>query len=96
MTSATMKEWGIRAVTILLAACPCQIILAVPIPTVCTITKAAKLGALIKGGTHLENLAVVDVVAFDKTGTLTEGRFQVLNEHVMQGANRCHTSCQIL
>ena len=83
-----MKEWGVRAVTVLLAACPCQIIMAVPIPTVCSITKAVKFGALIKGGSYLESLADVDVIAFDKTGTLTEGRFQVLNEHVLEKSNR--------
>ena len=83
-----MKEWGIRALTMMLAACPCQIIMAAPIPTVSSITKALKLGVLVKGGTYLENLAEVDVMVFDKTGTLTEGRFQVLKEYALEEVNR--------
>ena len=53
--------------------------MSVPMPMVCGITAAAKNGALVKGGTHMETLAGIKTVAFDKTGTLTEGRFKVVN-----------------
>ena len=63
---------------VLLIACPCALVMAVPMPMVCGMTTAAKNGSLVKGGTHMEALASINAIAFDKTGTLTEGRFQVL------------------
>ena len=63
----------------LLVACPCALVMSVPIPMVCGITTAAKNGALIKSGNDMELLAGVEAIAFDKTGTLTEGRFKVVN-----------------
>ena len=83
LTEKDIETWGKRALIILVVACPCALIMAVPIPMVCGITQAAHMGALIKGGTFLERLAKVKLIAFDKTGTLTEGRFQVLNEKVV-------------
>jgi len=76
-----MREWGIRALIILVVACPCSIIMAAPIAMISGITNAAKNGALIKGSMHLEMLSMINLVAFDKTGTLTEGRFQVIKEY---------------
>jgi Cd2+/Zn2+-exporting ATPase len=42
---------------------------------------AARSGLLVRGGSHLESLAKVKVLAMDKTGTLTEGHFRVLDVH---------------
>ena len=58
-------------------ACPCAIVIAAPIPSVCTIATAARHGVLIKGSSVVENLGVVDRLATDKTGTLTRGYFSV-------------------
>ena len=77
--SHDLKEWGLRALVILVIACPCALIMSTPIAVVCGITAAARKGALIKGGVHLETLARLQVLAFDKTGTLTEGKFQVVD-----------------
>ena len=62
-----------RAVAVLVVATPCPLILAVPISLVAGMSRAAKVGAVIKGGATLEKLARVDAVLLDKTGTLTYG-----------------------
>ena len=77
--SQELGEWGKRALVILLIACPCALVMSTPIAVVCGITAAARKGALIKGGVHLETLARLKFLAFDKTGTLTEGKFQVVD-----------------
>lgn len=77
--SQELKEWGRRALVLLVIACPCALLMSSPIAVVCSITAAARKGALIKGGVHLETLAQLQVLAFDKTGTLTEGKFQVVD-----------------
>ena len=78
--SQELKQWSIRALVILVIACPCALVMSTPIAVVCSITAAARKGALIKGGVHLETLAQLKVLAFDKTGTLTEGKFQVVDK----------------
>ena len=62
-----------RAVAVLVAATPCPLILAVPIAIVAGLSRAAKVGAVIKGGAILELLARTETVLLDKTGTLTHG-----------------------
>lgn len=64
----------VRAVTVLLVACPCALALAVPIAVVGAIGNAGKRGILIKGGAFVERLQKADAVVFDKTGTLTYGK----------------------
>lgn len=62
-----------RAIAVLVAATPCPLILAVPIAVVSGLSRAAKHGAIIKGGAILEMLGRTEVVLLDKTGTLTHG-----------------------
>ncbi len=66
--------WLARAVVFVVAAAPCALVISVPITLVATLGTAARRGVLIKGGTYVEQLATVKVVALDKTGTLTRGR----------------------
>ena len=67
-----------RTVTVLLVACPCALSIAVPVAVAGTIGNASMNAIIIKGGTHIEKLKDVDMVAFDKTGTLTAGQPKVV------------------
>jgi heavy metal translocating P-type ATPase len=58
---------------VLVAACPCALVLAAPAVAIAAIATASRHGILIKGTAFLENLADVSSVVFDKTGTLTTG-----------------------
>jgi Cd2+/Zn2+-exporting ATPase len=58
----------------LTAASPCALAIGTPAAVLSGIARAARIGVLVKGGVHLENLGRVQVVAFDKTGTLTSGK----------------------
>jgi heavy metal translocating P-type ATPase len=68
-----------RTVTVLLVACPCALAIAVPVAVAGTIGNASMNGIIIKGGTHIEKLKDVKLVAFDKTGTLTIGEPKVVD-----------------
>ncbi len=58
---------------VLVAACPCALVLAAPATAIAAIAVAGRHGILIKGTAFLENLADVTSIIFDKTGTLTTG-----------------------
>ena len=66
--------WLMRALQMLVIACPCALVISTPVTVVSALTNAAARGVLIKGGSTLEMLGRVQVLAFDKTGTLTVGK----------------------
>ena len=67
-----------RAMTLLVVASPCALVISIPATIVSAVSNGARRGVLFKGGAHLDALASVRVMAFDKTGTLTLGRPEVV------------------
>ncbi len=67
-----------RAMTLLVVASPCALVLSIPSAILAAIAWGARHGVLFRGGAAIEKLAEVDVVALDKTGTLTTGELAVV------------------
>ncbi|MGI4950791.1 MAG: heavy metal translocating P-type ATPase [Janthinobacterium lividum] len=80
LAAATWLATGNTAATlaVLVASCPCALVLAAPATAIAAIAVAARHGILIKGAAFLEQLAEVTSVVFDKTGTLTTGELTLL------------------
>ncbi|MDR1388141.1 MAG: heavy metal translocating P-type ATPase [Propionibacteriaceae bacterium] len=77
-----------RAMVVLVAASPCALAISTPAAVVSAIARAARAGALVKGGAALEALGRVQAMAFDKTGTLTWGQSQLTEVVAAAGVER--------
>ncbi len=75
----------VRWLAVMVVATPCPLILAVPVAIIAGVSRAARIGVLIKGGGALEVLANVGTVVIDKTGTLTHGRATLSAIHARAG-----------
>lgn len=75
------ETWIYRALTFLVASCPCALVISIPLSFFAGIGGASKAGVLVKGSNYLETLSQVHIVVFDKTGTLTQGVFEVNGIH---------------
>lgn len=73
-----------RALIVLVASCPCAIVISVPLAYFCAMGTASKFGAVIKGGKTVDSLAKANRVIFDKTGTLTDGEL-VIEDVILKG-----------
>jgi len=76
-----------RAMTLMVAASPCAVIISTPAAVLSAIASGGRQGVLFKGGEHVETAASIDAVAFDKTGTLTRGDTQLTDVFVRDGAS---------
>ncbi|MFF3890104.1 heavy metal translocating P-type ATPase [Streptomyces sp. NPDC001914] len=70
---------AVRAVAVLVVATPCPLLLAAPVAIVSGLSRASRLGVVVRGGGALENLGRARTLLLDKTGTLTAGRPRVLD-----------------
>lgn len=80
-TDAMWGQWLYRALSFLVASCPCALVISIPLSFFAGIGGASTQGILVKGSNYLEALSKTDYVVFDKTGTLTQGVFEVSAIH---------------
>ncbi len=78
---ADWSIWIYRALSFLVASCPCALVVSIPLSFFAGIGGAGKEGILVKGSNYLEALSQTDCIVFDKTGTLTQGVFEVTAIH---------------
>jgi len=71
------QDWLYRALIFLVVACPCGLVISIPLGYFGGIGAASKNGILLKGSDFLDQLRKLDTLYFDKTGTLTKGTFSV-------------------
>ena len=83
---ASWGVWVYRALTFLVASCPCALVISIPLSFCAGIGGASNAGVLVKGSNYLETLSQTRTVVFDKTGTLTQGVFEVngIHHHEME------------
>jgi cation-transporting P-type ATPase J len=76
----------LRAMTFMIVASPCAVVLATMPPLLSAIANAGRHGVLVKSAVVMERLGQVDAVALDKTGTLTEGTPRVTDIRPLTGS----------
>tara|TARA_Y100001001_G_scaffold154770_1_gene169882 strand:- start:267 stop:2552 length:2286 start_codon:yes stop_codon:yes gene_type:complete len=84
---AGLSEALVKAVAVLIIACPCAMGLATPTSIMVGAGRGAELGVLFRQGEALQGLSDVRVAAFDKTGTLTEGKPALTAIHTIETVN---------
>ncbi|KOV96102.1 heavy metal translocating P-type ATPase [Streptomyces sp. NRRL B-3648] len=82
---APLTDSLLRAMTFMIVASPCAVVLATMPPLLSAIANAGRHGVLVKSAVVMERLAQVDAVALDKTGTLTEGTPRVTDISPLPG-----------
>ena len=84
---AAFETTLLRAMTFMIVASPCAVVLATMPPLLAAIANAGRHGVLVKSAVALEELGKIDLVAFDKTGTLTVGTPRVAAVTVLNRAD---------
>ncbi len=83
-----LHHWLQQAITLLVIACPCALVISTPVAIYAAIGNASSRGALIKGGKYLEALAEVKAICLDKTRTITFGNPIVSHVIPLKGTSR--------
>lgn len=83
---ANLTDALLRAMTFMIVASPCAVVLATMPPLLSAIANAGRHGVLVKSAVVMERLGQVDAVALDKTGTLTEGTPRVADVRSLAGS----------
>ncbi|MEV0336021.1 heavy metal translocating P-type ATPase [Nocardia sp. NPDC050717] len=84
---ATLRDSLLRAMTFMIVASPCAVVLATMPPLLAAIANAGRHGVLVKSAVVMEQLGATTRVAFDKTGTLTRGTPELVEIHPLPGAS---------
>lgn len=82
------NHWLQQAITLLVIACPCALVISTPVAIYAAIGNASSKGALVKGGKYIEALASVNAIALDKTRTITFGNPIVSDVIPLNGTSR--------
>jgi len=82
------NHWLKQAVTLLVIACPCALVISTPVAIYAAIGNASAKGALVKGGKYIEALAEIKAIAVDKTRTITYGTPVVSDVFPLIGTSR--------
>ncbi len=82
------NHWLQQAITLLVIACPCALVISTPVAIYAAIGNASSKGALVKGGKYLEALATIKAIALDKTRTITFGNPIVSDVIPLNGTSR--------
>ena len=77
LLGGNFNEWFYKALVFLVTACPCALVISVPLGFFCGVGRASREGILIKSSDGLDSLNKLETIIFDKTGTITEGKFEV-------------------
>ncbi|MFE4546620.1 heavy metal translocating P-type ATPase [Streptomyces sp. NPDC056785] len=83
---AALQPTLLRAMTFMIVASPCAVVLATMPPLLSAIANAGRHGVLVKSAVVMERLGQVDAAALDKTGTLTEGTPKVTDIRPLVGS----------
>ncbi|MEU0001254.1 heavy metal translocating P-type ATPase [Streptomyces microflavus] len=83
---AELTDSLLRAMTFMIVASPCAVVLATMPPLLSAIANAGRHGVLVKSAVVMERLGQIDAVALDKTGTLTEGTPRVTDNRPLAGS----------
>ena len=82
------NQWLLQAITLLVIACPCALVISTPVAIYAAIGNASAKGALVKGGKYIEALANIKAIALDKTRTITFGNPIVSDIFPLNGTSR--------
>lgn len=83
-----LNHWLQQAITLLVIACPCALVISTPVAIYAAIGNASAKGALVKGGKYIEALANIKAIALDKTRTITFGNPIVSDIFPLNGTSR--------